>query len=275
VLEFEVVTPQGDIVIANKLSHPDLFWALRGGGASTYGVATKVTYKTYPQPKTSLFWVAFSPTAPDFDSFYNALAYWYSKSPSFNDFGISGYPVATRWGYIGVLFAPEKTDAEVQAFFAPLRDHMAKSWNIKLNTINMKGEHSLELSYWSIIKPADGAEPSNQFYTMASRLVARSAMTESNLPAIFKFVKQTLDDDVGVHLPYPNMPGIAKRDRDWDFALNPAWRDATIHMIVLNNEFDDWKQIPSFYDNLRDTVTELLDPLSQNHAAYINEVRSF
>jgi FAD/FMN-containing dehydrogenase len=49
-LEAEVVTADGKLVIANACQHEDLFWALRGGGGGTYGVVTKVTLMTHPLP---------------------------------------------------------------------------------------------------------------------------------------------------------------------------------------------------------------------------------
>ncbi|KAI0967528.1 putative FAD-binding oxidoreductase [Xylaria arbuscula] len=44
---FEVVLADGSIVNANKHSHPDLWWALKGG-ANNFGVVTRFTLKTYP-----------------------------------------------------------------------------------------------------------------------------------------------------------------------------------------------------------------------------------
>jgi FAD/FMN-containing dehydrogenase len=45
VLEFKVVTPDGDVKVANAVTNTDLFWALRGGGASTFGVVVEATFK--------------------------------------------------------------------------------------------------------------------------------------------------------------------------------------------------------------------------------------
>ena len=50
ILQVEVVTANGDILIANNCQHTDLFWALRGGGGGTFGVVTKMTLKTYELP---------------------------------------------------------------------------------------------------------------------------------------------------------------------------------------------------------------------------------
>jgi hypothetical protein len=52
VLEVEVVTASGEILAVNAARHPDLFWALRGGGGGTFGVVSKVTMRTHPMPTT-------------------------------------------------------------------------------------------------------------------------------------------------------------------------------------------------------------------------------
>src|SRR5262249_23643277 len=51
-LEAEVVTADGQLRVANACQHPDLFWALRGGGGGTFGVVTQVTLMTHPLPTT-------------------------------------------------------------------------------------------------------------------------------------------------------------------------------------------------------------------------------
>jgi len=42
-----VVVANGDIVTASRTSHPDLYWALRGGGNNNYGVVTQFTVRIY------------------------------------------------------------------------------------------------------------------------------------------------------------------------------------------------------------------------------------
>jgi FAD/FMN-containing dehydrogenase len=46
-LAVELVTADGDVLQVDAASHPDLFWALRGGGGN-FGVATSFTYRVHP-----------------------------------------------------------------------------------------------------------------------------------------------------------------------------------------------------------------------------------
>jgi FAD/FMN-containing dehydrogenase len=46
-LSLEVVTADGDVLDASPTRHPDLFWALRGGGGN-FGIVTRFTFTAHP-----------------------------------------------------------------------------------------------------------------------------------------------------------------------------------------------------------------------------------
>jgi FAD/FMN-containing dehydrogenase len=49
-LEAEIVTADGAVRTANPCTHPDLFWAIKGGGGGSFGVVTRLTLRTHALP---------------------------------------------------------------------------------------------------------------------------------------------------------------------------------------------------------------------------------
>ncbi|HIG30645.1 MAG TPA: FAD-binding oxidoreductase [Verrucomicrobiales bacterium] len=50
-LEAEVVTADGLVVLANEFQNKDLFWALKGGGGGTFGIVARLTLLTHELPE--------------------------------------------------------------------------------------------------------------------------------------------------------------------------------------------------------------------------------
>ena len=46
------MTADGGVLLVNACNHPDLFWAVKGGGGGSFGVLTKLTLRTRELPTT-------------------------------------------------------------------------------------------------------------------------------------------------------------------------------------------------------------------------------
>jgi FAD/FMN-containing dehydrogenase len=51
-LQAEIVTADGGVLLVNACNHPGLFWALKGGGGGSFGVLTRLTLRTRELPTT-------------------------------------------------------------------------------------------------------------------------------------------------------------------------------------------------------------------------------
>jgi hypothetical protein len=63
VLEFTLVAPDGTYYVANSCTNQDLFWALRGGGGSTFGVVLSTTHRVEQALSLSVAFIAIPSTA--------------------------------------------------------------------------------------------------------------------------------------------------------------------------------------------------------------------
>ena len=45
-----MITAAGDVLVANSQQNTDVYWALRGGGGSTWGIITSITVRTHENP---------------------------------------------------------------------------------------------------------------------------------------------------------------------------------------------------------------------------------
>jgi FAD binding domain-containing protein len=85
-LEATVVLADGTALVCNESSHPDLYWALRGGGGGNFGIVTRLVFRTHPVGQVATYalewlwtdakevvqaWQRLAPHAPD--AFFSVL----------------------------------------------------------------------------------------------------------------------------------------------------------------------------------------------------------
>lgn len=70
-LEAEVVTANGDVLVVNARQHPELFWGIKGGGGGSLAMVTRLTLRTHELPET--FGAVLGAIHADSDEAYRAL----------------------------------------------------------------------------------------------------------------------------------------------------------------------------------------------------------
>lgn len=106
-MEIEVVTADGKFQKVSECNNPELYWALRGGGGSTFGVVTGGTVKVHPTfpVVVSRFFV----NSTNMDGVAEATAHFLQQGNKLRDeHGLQGYFYVYPGGFQSVLHMPDK-----------------------------------------------------------------------------------------------------------------------------------------------------------------------
>lgn len=211
----ELVTAEGRSVTASEDEHPDLFWALHGGGGN-FGVATSFTFRLHPLPVTTLALLGFAPEfGPTVVRRYRDLiesdapdelggGVWHLTGPP-EDFVPKDLVDKLMVMVIGVYAGPE---AQARRALAPLLE------------LGCDGEMIAELPYADIQCAFDGEAGLRNYW---------SAMHVATLPdeAVERYCAQAHDMIVPspsehVLLPWGGAP--ARQAADWPMSnRNITW----------------------------------------------------
>ncbi|KDQ16761.1 hypothetical protein BOTBODRAFT_172866 [Botryobasidium botryosum FD-172 SS1] len=177
ILSADVVLANGTLVTASTTQNSDLFWAVRGAGAS-FGIVTSWTFATLPAPKDNIYWEINYSNALSESTFIDALdaMQTFVLTTLSDEFsmqtvvggGGGGLYLSFQGGYFG-----KKSDFEniIAPFMAALPDgsqltSSSSGWLEFLKREN--GDESLDTSQ---------AEPTDTFFAKA--LVTTTAISKS------------------------------------------------------------------------------------------------
>ncbi|KAM0542564.1 hypothetical protein ACHAPJ_012735 [Fusarium lateritium] len=260
-LEAKVVTPDGKLVVANEVSNPELFWAIRGGGGSTFGVVVEATFKAHPKtPILSFYWYINSTLSTNESDTENghtptsqAMTYLLSELPKLHDKGISAYvyvfPEHVRCHAVHPGQLANASDAN--AIWGPILTKMQSFPGMTKFQSKHRRYHNYAEFYSITYGPSeDGSGPPQNHGNIPfdSRLLSADHLRSENL-------SYALRDTRGNYGVLMTSPGTAVGDGK-DTAVNPGWRHAT---VLLNG----MKTNTTSVDSLRE--------LAPGMGTYINE----
>lgn len=114
VLQYRLVTPDGEYRVANECQNEDLFWALRGGGGGTFGVVLDATHTAAPTLPLQVAAFQFNRTGADqFVEFYSIIV---NNTDKWAAQGWGGHVAENSLVYVNPLLDL----ATAQASMAPL-----------------------------------------------------------------------------------------------------------------------------------------------------------
>jgi hypothetical protein len=196
ILEATIVTPEGELLTVNACNHPDLFWAIRGGGGATFGVVTQIVMKAYTSPFTEHQTLQLSLLPGNNETaFYDLMAYMHKLLPSFKAAGLQGYYTMVPALVYGVpvmewtMLVYDKPNGTIGSLVAPFTTKIEEYPSVFSYTSNITSSPS----YFEIYSQNFGAElVATSGSGMGSRLLTEESLVTDNdvLSGIFQYLSE-------------------------------------------------------------------------------------
>ncbi|SGY30076.1 BQ5605_C002g01113 [Microbotryum silenes-dioicae] len=264
-LQFKIVMPNGTYVTANKCQNTELFWAIRGGGGSTFGVIIESTTTAAPQVAVQVAYVKFVGTDPN--SARNFLAMCVENAIKWAADGWGEYiqPGAlSQQGSGFVMFSTILNNDQAKASMKAATDFASQLGNVAFLLPNDELVN---------VPAALGSRliPKTNFQTAASQAQLLDAMmkgsaivcsntigTNSGNAGTLVYGGAPFQILVTNPVNYPNPP---------DSAVTPAWRNTLWHAMCWNYDGQ-----PAVLSAIKaNQAAQLLRDITPGSGAYQNE----
>ncbi|KAH6686903.1 FAD binding domain-containing protein [Plectosphaerella plurivora] len=241
ILQLEVVTPAGHILTVNECQNQDLFWALRGGGGTTFGVVTALTIKTYPSPKMTQWGIQFvvPPSAP---FFWDVVAYVFSQLPTLGDAGLTGYFISSaednsmfgfKAGVGGSTTILDHDTTKVAQLLQKMNETMQHRWSGTGVYTAPPAYYDNYVDWFEVYQDRLSAGGS---VLMNSRLLGKDVL-EGDVAALTHALKTAGSTHAWEGIPAYLIAGkgtAEAKPRGGSNAVHPAWREAYLHTLAIN-----------------------------------------
>ncbi|KAI9572546.1 hypothetical protein HD554DRAFT_2293303 [Boletus coccyginus] len=255
-LEISVVLSTGQFLTVNNYQNSDLFWALRGGGGSTYGIVTSVTYRTYPSVSAQLYTyhanITNSSVLPEL---VGGLLHYQTQ---FTDDGWGGGGLISGEGLSFFYVAPNMTNETAMV--------TTQAWHNYTASLAPFGVVSVEQisyfpSWYGLYEYLFSSGVQNGFNIMfTSRLLSRNTVANN-----YAEVAEVL----------VNCGKVSQFSAD-SAGLNPAWRNAVVETIcgVSWEDGASSTEIQGMISQLKGWIKDMYD-ITPDDGAYFNEASLF
>ncbi|KAF7173040.1 hypothetical protein CNMCM5623_005141 [Aspergillus felis] len=275
ILQAEIITPTGDLITANECLNQDIFWAIRGGGGGTFGVILNLTIKAYPMP--SMSFMGFTVTAKDNTStwdWYKLVANMHREFDRLQDAGVHGYYTmsGSQLGISGSLMKYNVANGTADNLLGGLKRLLDSESGIASSSLMTQWIHS----WYDLIKIFPVFESvGTQHSSRASRFIPRRALNDTDMLA--KTLKKIgpQKDPWTKGMPNPSISGTMTGSRKpANNSLNPAWRDAVVHIITQQSWNDSLPRhlVEDIHNDITWNKGYALRQLAPDTGAYFNEV---
>jgi FAD/FMN-containing dehydrogenase len=266
-LEWDVVTADGQHLIASPTTNADLYWALSGGGPGNYAAVLSLTIRAHKDGPVAGSSLGFVNTNDE--TFWAAVSAWLNHLlvidliPGLNTFwGLTNESFTLIWATW-----PDKTAEDLSATLAPLVQELA-TLNLNL-TVN---DTRVDTNFYNAYEFFNGGQTYNTNYSVGGRLVSRNTV-QNLLPELVDIFRNITNDEA-----YPNTlismigANVSNANGAGHNAVLPAWRDALFTMnFALGVPATDSRTVITRDEAQLNAWQDLMRSVTVGGGSYMNE----
>ncbi|GAP85605.2 putative FAD binding domain-containing protein [Rosellinia necatrix] len=261
VLEWEVITADGTLLVATPTQNKDLYWALSGGGGGTYGAVLSMTVKLHNNMPTAAITLSFSEAT---DTFWDILRIFVMNLPAAVDAGATLYwmVVPGNTFLMPQTYFPNGTAVEFTRLLQPTFQALDDN----------KIEYALnQLDFPTFQDAYNNLNPTMNIsaINLGGRIIPRSLVaaddSASDLVGAIRSMTDNFAAFAGISMDVRKPPTSPN-------AVHPAWRDS-IFLAFYGLQYDQTNYTANVV--AQSVVNDVLSPplvkLTPGGAAYLNE----
>ncbi|KAK4951048.1 hypothetical protein LTR10_011041 [Elasticomyces elasticus] len=233
VLQFRVVTPDGLLRTANECHNPDLYWALRGGGGGTFGVAVESTSLVEPAMPIAVASISIPKNATK------------ASQMQWLELMVDSSLEWAQEGWGGHISQVSLVNMNPLLDLAAAKASMQDATTLALS-LGGKANVTVVPSWWEVyqgfVVPGEATTGGTARF-LNSRLTPRKMFeTPAGRNSILAYLEQILDFPAAVYVPFTT-PFLWQGDPA-STSVNPAWYTSLWHTamhvdIAWNSTYDD------------------------------------
>ncbi|OBZ77659.1 6-hydroxy-D-nicotine oxidase [Grifola frondosa] len=261
VVQVKVVTPDGVYRVANECQNSDLFWALRGGGGSAFGVVMESTHRLEPQLTLQAAVIGFTANSTKAFPWYQLAL---NNSLAWANDGWGGHLLGSSLIYV----TPLLTNDEAVASMKPAADFaLAQGGSVVVE--ELPSWYSFFTKYVTLAQAAVGSE-----LAMGTRLINTTLFSteegRQQLSAVLENVLSFASPYIVVATPF------LYNYTEGTTSVTPAWRTSLWHAcfkLGLRSQFtfnSTLEERTAVYQTVSDHTQTFRD-ITPGSGAYFNE----
>ncbi|CAF3672644.1 unnamed protein product [Rotaria sordida] len=267
VLEYDVVTADGQRQTVNACQNRDLFWALSGGGGGTYAIVLSAVIRTFPSP--SIVAGTLSVSASNATRYEKLIETFVEFLPKLADIGGSGY---FDMFDLTLRFLCHVPNGDQTALNATLNRFVTNNIDLDFET-NSFVFPSFYYYFALILGPNN---PTGYNALLSSRLIPESIIRNKPDKVAKVFVQAKGQNATGSNLRGSFVPGgrVSNTTNRYN-SINPGWRTALLHMINIQYWSDTTSKADQDYLSAqvlnRAAILDKILPRGSQPTCYTNE----